>query len=90
MKLVHRMRRFALTTGAELLLGGRHFVITTESKGLDVVHRRLGDSFGLVVTSGRDQPLVVLRLGDFLRTCRFRGPVTLAPVRDLGGGDRGE
>jgi hypothetical protein len=86
MKALHRMRRLILATGADLQLGGRRFVVTIESKGLDVVHRRLGDRFGLVVTSGRDQPLVVLRLGDFLRTCRFRDPVKTSACAS----DRGE
>jgi hypothetical protein len=57
------------------------------ARALTTLQRRLGDRFGLVVAADCDQPLVVLRLGDFLRSYRFREPMVTPSVRDFGSGD---
>jgi hypothetical protein len=87
-KRLDRVRRFGLATGGELVLAGRRFAINVDWRSLTTLQRRLGDRFGLVVAADCDQPLVVLRFGDFLRSCRFREPIVTPPsVRDFGGGD---
>lgn len=58
--------------GSDLVLGGRRFAIKAGARGVDALYRWLGDGFGLVVAADREEPLLVLRLGDFLRACRFR------------------
>jgi hypothetical protein len=77
-KCPERVPRFGFATGGDLVLGGRRFVFKVDSSALTALHRRLGDGFGLVVAADRRQPLVVLRFGDFLRACRFRGPAGTA------------
>jgi hypothetical protein len=87
-KRLDRVRRFGWATGGELVLAGRRFAIKVDWGTLTTLQRRLGDRFGLVVAADCDQPLVVLRLGDFLRSCRFREPmITPPPVRDFSSGD---
>ena len=75
---------------AYLAFGGRRFAIKSDSSELEAVHRQLGDDFGLVVTGDHDQPLVILRLGDFLRTCRFRSAGAIPPLRKPSDDDRSE
>ncbi len=54
----------------DLVLAGRRFEI--RARGVNALHRWLGDQFGLILAADREEPLIVLRLGDFLRACRFR------------------
>lgn len=61
-----------LGPGDDFLLGGRRFAIKARAGGVDAFYWWLGDRFGIVVATDREDPLVVLRLGDFLRELRFR------------------
>lgn len=59
----------------DLRLAGRAFVVETRTKWGDQMGRQLGNHFGLVVATARQEPLLVMRFADFLRQCRFRDPV---------------
>lgn len=58
---------------SDFVLVGRCFSIKAGALAVDALYRWLGDRFGVVVAADRDEPLVVMRLGDFLRELRFRG-----------------
>jgi hypothetical protein len=45
---------------------------TAGARGFRRFNWRLGDHFGLVLAADRQESLLVLRFGDFLRSCRFR------------------
>jgi hypothetical protein len=90
-KGLDRVRRFGSASGRELIFAGRRFAIHVDWNTLTTLQRRLGGGFGLVVAADCEQPLVVLRLGDFLRSCRFRRPAVAPPsVRDFDSGDSWE
>ena len=61
--------------GGDLVIGARTFEVKARAAGFRQLYRWLGDRhFGLIVTADRQEPLLVLRLGDFLRQCAFREP----------------
>ena len=78
--------------GADLIFAGRHFKVKARAKGFRRLHRRLENYFGLVLSADRHEPLIVLRLGNFLRHCRFCDPTELdvpkTPSQDCGTGFR--
>jgi len=59
----------------DLMLAGRRFEVKARAAGFRRLYRWLGPHFGLVVAADRAEPLVVIRLGDFLRHCAFRDRV---------------
>jgi hypothetical protein len=73
-----------------LMMAGRTFEVKARGKGFRKLYRRLEGHFGLVLAADRREPLLVMRLGDFLRSCRFRDVPNLAGsktlVRDYGTG----
>jgi len=58
----------------DLLLAGRRFEIKAHTRGVEALYRWLEGRFGLIVAADCEEPLIVLRLGDFLRAYRFRAP----------------
>src|SRR5947209_2542669 len=59
--------------GGDLVIGTRTFEVKVRARGFRQLYRWLGDRhFGLIITAHRDQPLLVVRLSDFLRQCNFR------------------
>jgi len=57
----------------DLMLAGRTFEVKTRARGFRRLYRWLDERyFGLVIAEDRQEPLVVLRLADFLRDCTFR------------------
>ncbi len=56
----------------DFALAGRRFSIKARERGVDALYRWLDNRFGVVVAADHNEPLVVIRLRDFLRTCRFR------------------
>jgi hypothetical protein len=57
----------------DLMLAGRMFEVKTRARGLRRLYRWLDERyFGLVVAADRREPLIIFRLGNFLRDCRFR------------------
>ena len=65
----------ARSRGGEILIGSRRFDVKAHARGLRELYRWLDQShFGVIVAADRAEPLVVLRLGDFLRQCAFREP----------------
>ncbi len=74
----------------DLMIGGRRFEVKTWGKGFRRLYRGLEDRFGLVLSANQKEPVVVMRLGDFLRSCRFREGVetvvSKTPERDSGTG----
>ena len=57
----------------DLAIGSRTFEIKARARGCRHLYRWLGARhFGVIVTADREEPLLVLRLGDFLRQCAFR------------------
>jgi hypothetical protein len=60
----------------DLVLAGRRFEVKARARGFRRLYGWLKGRFGLVVAADREEPLVVIRLGDFLRACRFREPGT--------------
>lgn len=57
---------------ADLMLGRHSFKVIARAQGCRQIYRWLQGYFGLVVAVDRREPLVVIRLGDFLRGCQFR------------------
>jgi len=58
---------------AVLLIGSRTFEVKPRTRGLRQLYQWLGDRhFGVIVATGTEEPLLVVRLGDFLRNCAFR------------------
>ncbi len=45
---------------------------------MDELYEWLGSAFGVIVAADGKEPLLVLRLGDFLLACRFRESETRA------------
>jgi hypothetical protein len=70
--------------GADIVLAGRRFEVKAQTHRLGQLYAWLGAHFGLVVMVDREEPLVVLRLGDFLRNCRFREPSELGRPKTSG------
>ncbi len=56
----------------DFALAGGRFSIKARERGVDALYRWLDNRFGVVVTADHNEPLVVMRLRDFLRACRFR------------------
>ncbi len=56
----------------DLMLAGRSFEVKARGKGFRRFYRWMEGRFGLFLAADRKEPLLVLRLGDFLRACRFR------------------
>ena len=59
-------------TGAQRVLSGRHFEVMSRAGACDQLYRLLSDHFCLVLAADGQQPVLILRLGNFLRACRFR------------------
>jgi hypothetical protein len=59
-------------TGGVFALSGRHFEVRFRARVSGQLYRLLSDHFGLVLAADGQEPLLTLRLGDFLRGCRFR------------------
>jgi hypothetical protein len=72
----------------DLILAGRVFEVKGRGRGFRQLYRWLEDRFGLVMSADRREPLLVMRLGDFLRSCQFRDGSDPAgaktPTRDFG------
>ena len=59
----------------DLVVGARTFEVKARGRGFRRLYRWLGDRhFGLIITADRNEPLLVLRLSDFLGECIFREP----------------
>lgn len=59
----------------DLMLAGRTFEVKARGRGFRRLYRWLEGYFGLVLATDRKEPLLVMRLGDFLRACRFSEPL---------------
>ena len=75
---------------ADLVMAGRSFVVRARAGGFRQFYRSLKGHFGLVLSANRREPLVVMRLGDFLRHCQFRDSAQTGmpktPEQDCGTG----
>lgn len=60
-----------------IALGGRTFKVGTRAPGVRQLYGSLEGHFGLVVAVDGREPLLVVRLGDFLRLRRPGGPSEL-------------
>lgn len=59
----------------DLVIGARTFEVKARAAGFRQLYRWLGERhFGLILSADREEPLLVLRLGDFLRECAFLEP----------------
>ena len=59
--------------GGDLVIGTRTFEVKVRARGFRQLYRWLGDRhFGLIITADRKEPLLVVRLSDFLDQCSFR------------------
>ena len=80
--------------GGDLIIGSRTFEVKARAAGFRRLYGWLGPHFGLIVAADREEPLVVLRLGDFLRQCSFRdrvlGPRPKGPAGTSGRPEAGE
>jgi hypothetical protein len=68
----------------DIVLGGRHFEVKARVHGFRQLYGWIRPHFGVVVAADREEPLLVLRLGDFLRECTFRDPAGPSPPKTLG------
>jgi len=67
------LSRAAPSRGADLLIGARTFEVKARTRGLRQLYQWLGNChFGVIVAAGTEEPLLVVRLGEFLRNCTFR------------------
>jgi hypothetical protein len=53
-------------------MAGRSFEVKARARGVGRLYRWLDGHFGLVLAADSREPLLVVRLGDFLRACRWR------------------
>ena len=61
--------------GGDLVIAARTFEVKARARGFRQLYRWLGERhFGVVIAADREEPLLVIRLGDFLRHCAFREP----------------
>lgn len=65
------------TTGSnkhagEILLARRSLAVIKTGDCLIQIHRPLERRFGVILSAEGEEPLLVLRLADFLRECRFK------------------
>jgi len=58
--------------GGPVHIAGRSFEVKARVPGVVRLYRWLDGHFGLVLAADRREPLLVVRLGDFLRACRWR------------------
>ena len=59
----------------DVVIGSRTFEVTSHVRGSRQLYRALGDGyFGVILGGHNNEPLLVVRLGDFLRQCAFRDP----------------
>ncbi len=72
----------------DLILAGRQLEVKARAKGFRRLYSWLEGHFGLVLSSDRCEPLIVLRLGDFLKHCQFRDTSQIA-VPKTPSGDSG-
>ena len=56
----------------DFLLADRRFYLRSNAWGVDALYDWLGSAFGVIVATDGQEPHLALRLGDFLRACRFR------------------
>lgn len=64
----------AVAQSGTLRLAGRLLMMKARVKGFRRLSRWLKGRDGLILSADQAEPLLVLRLGDFLRHCRFRDP----------------
>ena len=84
----HALRLGSGHLTGDFLLADRRFYVQANAWEADTLHGRLGKAFGVIVIADDKEPLLVVRLGHFLRSCRFRESMLTPPaVRDLGSGD---
>jgi len=84
----HALRLDSGQLTGDFLLADRRFYVQADAWEADALYSRLGKAFGVIVIADSKEPLLVMRLGDFLRSCRFRESMLTPPaVRDLGSGD---
>ncbi len=74
----------------DLMMAGRSFQVKARVRKFSHLYDCLEGRFGLVLSADRSEPLLVMRLGDFLRSCRFREVPDCTgskmPIRDCGTG----
>ena len=71
--------------GGDLVIGTRTFEVKVRARGFRQLYRWLGNRhFGLIITADRLEPLLVVRLSDFLRDCSFRDGVQEARPKSSG------
>lgn len=68
----------------DLILAGRSFEVKARANGFRQAYRWLEGHFGLVLSADRCEPLIVLRLGDFLKHCQFRDSSQATSEQDCG------
>ena len=62
----------------DLFLAGRVLALRNTGQHLIPFHQAIGRRFGVIVSAEDGEPLLVLRLADFLRECRFKNVEPLA------------